>query len=52
MAIAFVLLNPIVATVLFGATNADQITENLAAVELKTQMDAETVAALRGIGTP
>jgi aryl-alcohol dehydrogenase-like predicted oxidoreductase len=52
MAIAFVLLNPLVATVLFGATNPEQITENLAAAELKTQMDAEGIAALRLIASP
>jgi len=52
MAIAFVLLNPMVATVLFGATNPEQISENLAAVELKTQMDAEAIAALRRIASP
>jgi len=52
MAIAFVLLNPMVATVLFGATKPEQISENLAAVELKTQMDAEAIDALRGIASP
>ncbi len=49
MAIAFVLLNPMVATALFGATNPEQISENLAAVELKTRMDEETIASLRRI---
>jgi aryl-alcohol dehydrogenase-like predicted oxidoreductase len=49
MAIAFALLNPTVATVLLGATSADQLTENLAAIGLKTRMDAETVASLKRI---
>jgi aryl-alcohol dehydrogenase-like predicted oxidoreductase len=52
MAIAFALLNPAVATVLLGATNADQLTENLAGVELKTRMDAETIASLKRIAAP
>ena len=50
MAIAFALLNPLVASVLFGATNPDQITENLGAVELQSTMDEQTVADLRRIG--
>jgi aryl-alcohol dehydrogenase-like predicted oxidoreductase len=52
MAIAFALLNPLVATVLFGATSPDQLTENLAAAKLAREMDRETVAALRRIGAP
>ena len=50
MAIAFALLNPLVASVLFGATNPHQITENLSAVELQSTMDEQTVADLRRIG--
>ena len=50
MAIAFALLNPLVASVLFGATSPDQITENLGAVKLQSTMDEKTVAGLRRIG--
>ncbi len=49
MAIAFALLNPLVASVLFGATSPDQISENLGAVELQSSMDQQTVADLRRI---
>jgi aryl-alcohol dehydrogenase-like predicted oxidoreductase len=50
MAIAFALLNPLVASVLFGATSPDQVTENVRAVELQRTMDEQTVADLRRIG--
>jgi aryl-alcohol dehydrogenase-like predicted oxidoreductase len=50
MAIAFALLNPLVASVLFGATSPDQITENLSAAELRSKMDEQTAADLRRIG--
>ena len=50
LAIAFALLNPVVATVLLGATSPDQLTENLAAVALKATMDIETIASLKRIG--
>jgi aryl-alcohol dehydrogenase-like predicted oxidoreductase len=49
MAIAFALLNPIVATVLMGATNPEQIAENLGALELRARMDEETIRSLRRI---
>ena len=51
MAIAFALLNPLVASVLFGATSPEQVTENLSAIELVSNMDEQTVADLRRIGT-
>jgi L-glyceraldehyde 3-phosphate reductase len=50
LAIAFALLNPRVATALFGATAPAQIEENLAAVELADHLDASAIAMLRGIG--
>ena len=50
MAIAFALLNPLVASVLFGATSPGQVTENLCAIELQSAMDDQTVADLRRIG--
>lgn len=51
MAIAFALLNPLVASVLFGATSRDQVTENLGAAELQSALDEQTLADLRRIGT-
>ena len=50
LAIAFALLNPSVASVLFGATKPEQVEENVAAVELKRTMDRETLERLRTIG--
>jgi aryl-alcohol dehydrogenase-like predicted oxidoreductase len=50
MAIAFALLNPTVASVLFGATTPDQLAENMSAVELRSTLDEHALAALRRIG--
>ena len=50
LAIAFALLNPRVASVLFGATNPEQVIENVSAASLRSAMDAQTVADLRRIG--
>lgn len=50
VAIAFALLNPLVATVLFGATSPSQVTENLLALELLDRLDEQTAAELRGLG--
>jgi aryl-alcohol dehydrogenase-like predicted oxidoreductase len=50
LAIAFAMLNPRVASVLFGATSAEQVSENVKAAELAASLDAETVAELRRIG--
>jgi aryl-alcohol dehydrogenase-like predicted oxidoreductase len=50
LAIAFALLNSRVASVLFGATSAEQVSENVKAVELFAGLDAETIAALQRIG--
>jgi aryl-alcohol dehydrogenase-like predicted oxidoreductase len=51
LAIAFPLLNPSVASVLFGATSPRQVSENVRAVELLPSLDEATVAELRRIGT-
>jgi L-glyceraldehyde 3-phosphate reductase len=51
VAITFALLNPNVASVLFGATQPAQVRENVLAAELMSTLDAETVAELRKIGT-
>src|SRR6266852_4487701 len=46
MAIAFALLNPRVASVLFGATSPEQVAENVSAVDLVAALDDEAVADL------
>ena len=50
MAIAFALLNPRVASVLFGATSPEQVAENVSAVEIAGAMDEEAAADLGKIG--
>jgi aryl-alcohol dehydrogenase-like predicted oxidoreductase len=52
LAIAFALLNPHVASVLFGATKPEQIEENANAIVLAKNLDPETRAALMQIGSP
>jgi len=49
LAIAFALMNPMVATVLFGATRPEQIRANVAALELAGRLDQDAIAALRAI---
>jgi aryl-alcohol dehydrogenase-like predicted oxidoreductase len=51
LAIAFALANPIVASVLFGATRPEQIAQNLEAVDLLDRLTGEDLTALRQIGT-
>lgn len=50
LAIAFALLNPRVASVLFGATSPEQVEENVSAVEIVAAMDEEAAADLGKIG--
>jgi aryl-alcohol dehydrogenase-like predicted oxidoreductase len=50
MAIAFALLNPRVASVLFGATTPEQVVENVSAAEIASAMDEETIADLGKVG--
>ncbi|HEY8802924.1 MAG TPA: aldo/keto reductase [Candidatus Dormibacteraeota bacterium] len=52
LAIAFPLLNPHVATVLFGATSPEQVRENAKAVEVLAGLDERTIDGLRAIGLP
>jgi aryl-alcohol dehydrogenase-like predicted oxidoreductase len=52
LALAFALANDRVASVLFGATNALQVTENVRAVELLDRLEAVDLAELRAIGLP
>jgi aryl-alcohol dehydrogenase-like predicted oxidoreductase len=50
LAIAFALARPEVATVLFGATSPEQVTENVRAVDVLAGLDEARLAELRGIG--
>ena len=50
LAMAFVRANPQVATVLFGATRPEQITENVKSVELLRTMDEGLATKLLAIG--
>jgi aryl-alcohol dehydrogenase-like predicted oxidoreductase len=50
LAMAFALANPRVATVLFGATRADQIDENVRAAEVLESLTGAQLARLRGLG--
>jgi aryl-alcohol dehydrogenase-like predicted oxidoreductase len=52
LALAFPLTNPAVTSVLFGATSADQIRANCAAVRLRDRLGAQDIARLRDIGAP
>jgi aryl-alcohol dehydrogenase-like predicted oxidoreductase len=49
MAIAFALLNKRVASVLFGATRPEQVTENANAVDVVAALDDDAIAELRGL---
>ena len=49
-AIVFALANERVATVLFGATTAEQVAENARAVEVLDRIDVASLADLRAIG--
>ncbi len=50
LAIAFALANERVATVLFGATTAEQVTENARALEVLDRLDVAGLTQLRAIG--
>jgi aryl-alcohol dehydrogenase-like predicted oxidoreductase len=50
MAIAFALLNPRVASVLFGATSPEQVAENVGAVDVVAALDDDAVSDLGKIG--
>jgi aryl-alcohol dehydrogenase-like predicted oxidoreductase len=51
LAIAFALANPLVASVLFGATSPGQIEHNIGAIELLERLDGADLTALRQLGT-
>jgi len=50
LALAFALAKPEVATVLFGATSADQVTENVRAVDVLDRLDPSLLTELVRIG--
>ncbi len=52
LALAFPLTNPAVTSVLFGATSADQLRANCAAVSLRDSLGADDLAELARIGLP
>ena len=50
LAMAFALTNPLVATVLFGATSPQQIRDNVAAAEVAGALTESQLERLRAIG--
>jgi aryl-alcohol dehydrogenase-like predicted oxidoreductase len=50
LAMAFVLTNPLVATILFGATSPEQIRENVAAADAVAALTESQLERLRAIG--
>ena len=50
LAMAFVLLNPAVTTLLFGATSAEQVRANIAALTVAAALTPAQIARLRAIG--
>jgi aryl-alcohol dehydrogenase-like predicted oxidoreductase len=52
LALAFPFTNPAVASVLFGATSADQVRANCAAVSLLARLSPDEAAGLRRVGLP
>ncbi len=50
LALAFVLMNPMVTTVLFGATRPEQVASNLAALEVVSELTAGERARLSAVG--
>ncbi|MGH3189745.1 MAG: aldo/keto reductase [Streptosporangiaceae bacterium] len=52
LALAFPLTNPIVTSVLFGATSAEQVRANCAAIGLLDRLGRRDLAELRRIGQP
>jgi len=50
IALAWLLYRPVVSTVIIGAKRADQLADNLAAVDI--ELTAEELAELDALGTP
>ena len=51
LALAFVLLNPAVLVLLFGATSPEQVAANVAALTIAAELSPAEVSRLRAIGT-
>jgi aryl-alcohol dehydrogenase-like predicted oxidoreductase len=51
LALAFPLLNPLVATALFGASRPEQVRENAGAVELLARLSDSELSELRALGS-
>jgi aryl-alcohol dehydrogenase-like predicted oxidoreductase len=51
LAIAFALINPRVATVLFGATRPEQVAENVGALELLARLEQSELETLRTLAS-
>jgi L-glyceraldehyde 3-phosphate reductase len=51
LAIAFALINPLVASVLFGSTTPEQVSQNVEAAELAATLKPDAIANLRRIGS-
>ena len=51
LAMAFVLLNPAVTTLLFGATTPEQVDSNVAALTVTAELTSDERARLRAVGT-
>ena len=52
LAMAFVLLNPSVTTLLFGATSPEQVAANVGALQVAAELTPEEAGRLRAIGGP
>jgi aryl-alcohol dehydrogenase-like predicted oxidoreductase len=52
LALAFVLLNPAVTTVLVGATSPEQVASNVGALRVAAELTSDEVARLRAIAQP
>jgi aryl-alcohol dehydrogenase-like predicted oxidoreductase len=52
LALAFVLANPSVTTLLFGATSPEQVAANVGALRLAAELSADEADRLRAIGLP
>jgi L-glyceraldehyde 3-phosphate reductase len=50
LALAFALANPLVCSVLFGATSPEQVDQNLKAIDVLEGLDGEALSALQQIG--
>src|SRR5215469_11310009 len=51
LAMAFVLLNPVVTTLLFGATTPEQVAGNVGALTVAAELTSDERARLRAVGT-